>query len=255
MRSSQLKVSVQLKKKRRITSRFVEATRVVYILDSNCICSTSASPKWFPCQEKYKLIDVDNFVIVSCNQKDGKPVLSEIDIHLSYLRKQSLLNRKKREPKSISILVLEIDSISAINAQKFLSATMSVLYDLKLSSTFHVSSFSKANVLGAASVANSIALLAGCIAGYNGGTLTNPDRNETHPSYMNLGPWGLRRLERSAVKKRSLPLEIWCPVTKNTLKNTVDEDIVKARRWLFELAQKNGYITWFGEEFCTRGSP
>jgi len=43
-------------------------------------------------------------------------------------------------------------------------------------------------------------------------------------------------------------------VPKNILKTTVDDDVVKATRWLFEIAQKYGYITWLGEEFCTRGS-
>lgn len=72
-----------------------------------------------------------------------------------------------------------------------------------------------------------------------------------------LPSWGLRLLKRGP-----LSLSTWCPAGPGHYSNEEagsSESTVEGNEsnspWIFDIANKLGYVTFFGEEFCADGSP
>jgi len=246
------------------TSKFDENSHAFTVLADGCKCKTPKAD-WFSCkkQHEFSLEESEEWALVSCdgyhNGTQRIPDYAKMDVHLRYHRKHHLIKRwKKAEQKTKklkqnsrkpSIFVLEVDSISERYA-KFLVKTKSLLKQLTNNSAFDVFSFKRANVMGSASVDNAIALHAGCIAGYNGGSRQDARTNESSPIYMNLSSWNLRRVR--SFKYTYMPWEMWCPVSQDVLEHSAPSDYVKVRPWLFDIAQQNGYVSWTGEDFCSK---
>jgi len=128
-----------------------------------------------------------------------------------------------------NILFIEVDSVSLMAADRLLPKTQRLLKRLQIEVDIKgkprctglcAALFEKTSIVGKNSIPNQLASMSGCI-----------DANYFNDSDLYLFK-----------EKENGSFETWCS-SKNT------------SNWIFDLARKSGYVTFFGEEFCYNGSP
>ena len=226
-----------------------------------CICSTNKY-SWTSCDkhpwgdtDKPLLLPQEYFILVDCPKK---PMHFELRI----VRNNRLIKRTSKQiaenPYSSrdlpNILFLEMDSVSLAHADRHFPKTRELLkrFRIKRSGDDYKCSFgicsadfsSHVSLVGASSIPNQVAALSGCVTsskedlcGWGLPKLLSICHDPTKPHY------GLRLERISAFTGQAY----WCPTRQ-------DESKAKSP-WLFKFGHDQGYINYFGEEFCYDGSP
>ncbi len=222
--------------------------------ENSCLCSTNMPGKvdgyWKPCNSEVFRKIKDNRVSLgdplwmkTCKIKDSLDYTMEINITVTPKTKtmervKTAMNQLKSsapERKMLempNILFIEIDSLSNSAASRNLLKTKALLESHQIrneqgqsrcQTEFCAAIFNKTSVIGQNSIPNQLAALSGCT-----------DRNITN----------IDSYKRESIRKGLPPgFDAWCP--KSELENP----------WLYNLAARNGYVTYFGEEFCFSQSP
>jgi hypothetical protein len=216
----------------------------------SCFCATNERD-WYDCN----ILDSnginlpitsirENFQIISCD--DGKQE-NDITVHVNISRREEVAGRYfslMKASKSMSnnddanssppnILFIEVDSVSRMSADRLFPRTQQVLAGLRIKVDANgkphcpkglcSAVFEKTSVVGKSSISNQLAALSGCI-----------DQNFYNDNTLHLYTKG--RQER---------FDTWCPRANGTAESP----------WIFDIAKKMGYVTFFGEEFCYDSSP
>eukprot|EP01062_Namystynia_karyoxenos_P043753 TRINITY_DN32030_c0_g1_i1.p1 TRINITY_DN32030_c0_g1~~TRINITY_DN32030_c0_g1_i1.p1 ORF type:complete len:1250 (+),score=272.04 TRINITY_DN32030_c0_g1_i1:69-3752(+) len=202
-------------------------------------------------ESNFQLKDEEDFVVVTCGR--------QTDVHLRVVRPVAIAQRTERARQRASqavaaqqvvdwgggpapsVLVIELDSVSVPYSERHFPRSRAVLARRDLAAgRGQVASFERFNSVAAASVGNQMALMSGCFA-----RMRNANVSELH-----MVPVRLHK-EISTRKHRQ-----WCsppPSFRRSGPRGVTETLPSP--WLFDAAKAQGYVTWFGEEFCTTGSP
>ena len=219
------------------------------IQSDRCLCATNlAQPDkfWYPCNsEKFQSRMnsremIKNPLRMKTCEHDRSSNTHTMEVNISVNEDPQLsgsLHKMRSFPDdqgvTPNILFLEIDSVSQRAASRHLQKTLSVLKSHQITkrkedgkvwcpSGFCAAVFKNTGIVGQNSIPNQLAALSGCI-----------DQNlTTIDSYM-----------RPILKKKRIQLEAWCPKS--------DEE----NPWIYNVAKKLGYVTFFGEEFCYSHSP
>jgi len=106
------------------------------------------------------------------------------------------------------------------------------------------------NSIGPASLHNQMAMLGGCV-----GLFRNASSNGTTAYARQLSQQGYRRVRTRKTRMGGIPLSMWC--REKGIVGDIEDGERGAEGFLslFHAAKRRGYVTWFGEEFCTRDSP
>jgi hypothetical protein len=179
---------------------------------------------------------------------------SDWEVHLR-IGKQARLVARAREARAAgrasarhpSVLILELDSVSRAHAQRHLPLTFAFVQSLTRAranaaarggaTTVRGYDFELANVLGVASIANQLPLLAGCLG-------VSPLEEQTD---------GFRTVR---VAGHPDPVEQRCaPRSESSGGGGESSGGGDGVRWLHDVAGSAGYVRMFSEEFCTSHSP
>ena len=223
-----------------------------------CRCATNLD-SWIKCDRHPWNTAKDNnskehYILVDC---PGQPIHLEIKVDDDKnLVRRSIMKRKESaltRLNKINIMFLELDSVSLEYADRHFPKTRELLkkYRIKPNDKMEYecidgicsAEFPYTSLVGANSIPNQVAALAGCITSTTQelcgfvdpeiGVICN-DTDTMHYGF---------RLERI---RRSASMAYWCP--------NRDENITKTP-WLFGVSDSKGYINFFGEEFCYNYSP
>ena len=131
------------------------------------------------------------------------------------------------------VLVIEIDSLSRLAAHRHLPQVMELLAsDPSLRDNFVDVEFKVLSVAGSNSVPNQAAMLAGCRAAHVNATYA-PDQGG-----------------HVLVAETPAGWRLWCP--RGDASAVGDPSSLRVP-WLFDIAKRLGYTTFFGEEICSDG--
>jgi len=235
---------------------------------SHCLCATNER-EWFPCanitREEFREgvnFSVDNFSMRSCRNHDLDRSL-EFDIHVkeNELVSANSSTRSKATAKEMSdvygdtevrssfqaqpnIIFLEIDSVSLSFSERHFPRTWGLLNhhkiltpnggrtETKCPTGWCAATFNKTSVVGQNSIVNQLAALSGC--------MDQPWDSEDMIHYSRDGK------------------DTYCPKSgpfNYDEYNFDGDDDVSHFHWIFAVARKLGYVTFFGEEFCYEDSP
>ena len=206
---------------------------------SDCLCASDRKD-WHRCSLGNETSE-DNYSLRSCGQHDLDTSL-EIEIHV---KKDEVLAESRRRlaahTKKIlglesshtqpNILFIEVDSVSLAASDRHFRKTWRLLQkygigsDGSCQSEWCAAAFNQTSVVGQSSIVNQLAALSGC--------LTDADKSEDLKRY----PKG------------------HCPIGGRSSLGINKETDVANDHWLFDVAGRLGYITFFGEEFCYEESP
>ncbi|KAL7471954.1 hypothetical protein ACHAXS_012264 [Conticribra weissflogii] len=236
---------------------------------SHCHCATNER-QWFPCSnmtrdEFHKGVNfsVENFSMRSCYNHDlDRSLEFEIHVKENNLVSTNSSTRSKATERELSdvygdtevrssfqaqpnIIFLEIDSVSLSFSERHFPRTWSLLNkhriitpnnddrtNITCPTGWCAGAFNKTSVVGQNSIINQLAALSGC--------MDHPWDSENVIHYSRDGK------------------DTYCP--KSDLFNRDDynfdgDDDVSHFHWIFAVARKLGYVTFFGEEFCYEDSP
>jgi len=218
--------------------------------NKRCRCSTNKRD-WFQCNH-HPWNDNQGepnefFLFVTC---DESPLHLDIRVKKNEQRALELRqvrSRSNRESKPPNILIIEIDSVSVEYADRHLPQTRQLLKKYRATGTTDVNGcheglcgvdFSKFAVVGPNSIANQVAGLSGC--------LTTLLHYSCFTKKENIGDvCGDPNLLEYGMRLRNIGPDlhtVYCTANSST-------------PWLYDVAKDEGYITFFGEEFCFPGSP
>lgn len=213
-------------------------------LDRKCRCGTDKEILWFACKDKEKRRSHEDFFMRFCeDEKGGKDF--ELDITLprrDYIVRNS--KAKDKGPLPPNILFLEINSVSLAAVKRDLPLTYAIMKKYEMSSLpvgeestgadasssscyegMCAVSYSNALAVGESTMPSQVAALVGCSTG---------------------NPWV--GLPRKMEKTKPAIVHAFCPPALEGQKET--------QYWtLFDHAKKRGYVTFMGDEFCTKKYP
>lgn len=206
---------------------------------SDCLCA-SDKKDWHRCSSGDETSQ-DNYSLRSCGQHDLDSSL-EVKIHVK--REEELAESRRKlaahtenqlgldsSHSQPNILFIEVDSVSLAASERHFRKTWSLLKqyaiggDGSCQSEWCAAAFNQTSVVGQSSIVNQLAALSGC--------LTNADKSENLKKY----PKG------------------HCPIGGQSSLGINNKTSVAYDHWLFDVAERLGYITFFGEEFCYEESP
>jgi hypothetical protein len=219
--------------------------KISHVTGAECRCATSGlkDTSWQPCnseQREKNLLENDLNMMTCWSHKHLRQTM-EININIktdkeladNYKAKKAQIHNSTAEIEEMpNILFLEIDSVSHSAALRHLPKTISIIRSHQIISSvekgphcpsgFCAAMFNKTSILGQNSIPNQLAALSGC-----------------SKSKMP----GIHSYERKPINTHPHVFHTHCP----------EGDIENP--WLFDIAEKLGYVTFFGEEFCYTGSP
>jgi hypothetical protein len=214
-----------------------------------CKCATSHR-NWFLCTDHPwdtgNLHPEEYFVTIHCEgfhlHYETRVVRNDELLQQRRVAASDRVTDKKRQP---NILVLEVDSVSIAYADRHFSLTRKLLRQHHIVNTDEKCpggicgvDFSNFGVVGPNSVSNQVASLSGCFATQRhlscfrkkielGDICEDPSAPEFGMKVQSLGP----NLHT-----------VYCPANSTN-------------PFLYNVAKRKGYLTYFGEEFCYNGSP
>ena len=206
-----------------------------------CHCATTTR-EWTKCASLGgKLSAEDDYLLAACDDR--------MDVHLRVARRRKILERRRKAVRSgvgddendLSVLILQLDSVSSLFWVRHSRRTRAVLEDAELARRVGLKSlkFEKSSVSGAASIVNQLALLSGCVGA---------DADDPTPRKRGLVKVAASKTSPSHLKLNHR-VHVWCDDKSAAVREFGEFP------WLHAAAAEKGYVTMFGEELCSTDSP
>lgn len=218
----------------------------------NCRCATEKDPFWSVCTDK-KTKDHTEIFMKYC--EDSRNV-SDLVLKVKVRRKERLVQEYQGRERKVgaqetqgspppNIIFLEIDSVSHAAAARHFPLTSAIIKKYEKILLLRSKESADSNTSLSSSCLDGM-----CAVSYNGtvvvGQNSVPNQLAALTGCSSADPW--EGLSRKIIRKKPLEIHAWCPPALEGQNRSEYES-------LLNIAKQKGYITFFGEEFCTKNSP
>jgi Protein of unknown function (DUF229) len=237
------------------TTNISSVLKDIQLQGYTCNCSTSHRD-WFSCNahpwNTSSSSPNEFFTMIKCPDTPTHFETRVVKEDRHILHHKSIQRSRKTAEEPPSILIIEVDSVSIEHASRHLPKSRKWINSLragkdgKCHSEFCSINFPKFTISGPNSISNQVASMSGCVTTLRHDSCFKPETEVE----------GNQKTRIEGVCYDPITYEFNLQLKSNGPNHhTVFCPVEDAKPFLFDIAKDNGYLTFFGEEFCYPGSP